>query len=209
MKYFYIVLFLSFGNLYGQLYEKNQILISGSYGLIQTRGAVTRAGFNAIAEDYNAKVNGPFYIMAEYLVSPKMGVGINLANITLNSNYTRYDSSRNEYTDGTYRYSSSSALLRLNFHLSKSKNLDVYMGVGIGVRTNTHRLKDNGSVIPEVLKPYLSISWPGPGMDCTLGFRYFASPEFAFYLETGMAKSLLRIGMSYRLTNINKSVSKK
>lgn len=206
MKKIIIYIFILFLSLpmKAQTYEAGQILLSGSYGLIQTRGLTTNAVFNVVTVDYSQKVGGPYYGMLEYLVSPKLGIGLNLAHIRLNGDYTRYDSIKLELADGVYKYRSTSAIFRLNYHLSKSKTLDTYIGIGLGMRFNRHTLNDKGTLIPEALKPFMTFAAPFPGMDCTLGLRYYMTPELGFYFEGGMAKSLLRLGVTYRLSSPTK-----
>ena len=148
--------------------------------------------------DFKTSNVGPFYAKFEYGVTDEIGIGINLAYVSRETNFTEvFDNGNggNVYNYHNVSYNSFSFLLRLNKHFSDNDKIDVYWGTGLGYKSeDIAETETNASGYK-----HEKFSNPIPlGLDCTIGVRFYITPTLGIYIETGMAKSVMQFGLSGR-----------
>ncbi|MFN7300549.1 MAG: hypothetical protein ACK5U7_03645 [Bacteroidota bacterium] len=176
-------------------FENGDMFFTGGFGF----GNLLVANFEAsgLNNDVIEKrtTTGPLFFKFEQALSDNVGFGVNFALLTL----------KNEWTDavdpriyGTGRYTGWSALARVNYHFKPGKFFDPYMGFGMGYRddkvTETSTDPNNPRFDTEVTDIPINL-----GLDLTLGFRMMFSENLGMYMETGMAKGVVQLGLSARI----------
>jgi len=176
-------------------FENGDMFFTGGFGF----GNLLVATFEAsgLNNDVIEKrtTTGPLFFKFEQALSDNVGFGVNFALLTL----------KNEWTDavdpriyGTGRYTGWSALARVNYHFKPGKFFDPYMGFGMGYRddkvTETSTDPNNPRFDTEVTDIPINL-----GLDLTLGFRMMFSENLGMYMETGMAKGVVQLGLSARI----------
>lgn len=134
--------------------------------------------------------SGPFMVKAEYMLSNKIGIGINgsYSQSRVSWNDIGYDTIQNIYRPfefGVKAYEIS-ATLRMNYHFIHRKKLDGYVGLAFGYGlihmwsyTKAHTTKFS-----------IVYDFPVPiGLECVWGLRYFPTKRFGLYTEAGIGKS--------------------
>ena len=177
---------LSFGS--------DDMFFSGGFGF----GNLIVATFEASdLEDLTEtrSTTGPLFFKFEQALSDNLGFGVNLALLSLKVDWTN---PLNPNIHGTGRYTGWSALARINYHFKPGKFFDPYMGFGIGYRndklTETSNDRQNPRFNSDVTDIPINL-----GMDLTFGFRMMFSENLGMYMETGMAKGVVQLGLSARL----------
>lgn len=138
---------------------------------------------------------GPLFFKFEQALSDNVGFGVNFALLRLKNEWTdAIDPSIN----GVGTYTGWSALARVNYHFKPGKFFDPYMGFGMGYRddriTETSTDPANPRFDSEVTVLPFNL-----GLDVTFGFRMMFSENLGMYMETGMAKGVVQLGLSARL----------
>jgi opacity protein-like surface antigen len=176
-------------------FENGDIFITAGFGF----GNLLVATFEAsgLNNDVIEKrtTTGPLFFKFEQALSDNVGFGVNFALLSL----------KNEWTDavdpsiyGTGRYTGWSGLARVNYHFKPGKFFDPYMGFGMGYRndkvTETSTDPNNPRFDTQVTDIPINL-----GMDLTLGFRMMFSENLGIYMETGLAKGVVQLGLSARI----------
>jgi opacity protein-like surface antigen len=181
---------------------QDNVMISVGYGFPNVVGSF----FKQLEDELNEKTTsfGPAYAKFEYIISPKNGIGLNVAYASHKSEYTdigsTYDINTGTYTDVSYDAKvervTYSFLLRYNYHFSNSEKMDAFFGVGMGYRyAKWKQTSDN----PDA---FLNLDIPNffPfGFETTIGMRYFATKNLGIYAEAGWAKSPIQFGLTLKL----------
>lgn len=186
-------------------YSKGDILFSGAYGYATPYKLVSALDFTSTQDIIGLKssVISPIYGKFEYMVGNKVGLGINgallLSTHTFGFNYS-IDTVQYS-TNVKYSRRAMSALIRVNYHFLNSERSDFYAGIGFGMRQNFTKFTVNNnddnaiaklaSRVPATILPV--------GMDLTIGYRFYATPQLGLFTEIGLAKSIGQIGITYCL----------
>ena len=185
------------GNVNARDFDKGEKHVSLGYGLATWTGAI----FDAYESygDYSHSATGPFHAKFEYGVSEKMGVGLNLAYGIHDLKYTYDDFDVNgdpvKYTETT-KYTTWSALMRLNWHFGDIEHFDPYWGIGVGYRSGNWKVTSND---PTGETSATEVDEPIPfGFETTIGARYHFTDNFGAYMEVGLAKSIMQLGVTMR-----------
>jgi opacity protein-like surface antigen len=176
-------------------FENGDMFFTGGFGFGNLLVATFEASGlnNDVIEKRTA--TGPLFFKFEQALSDNVGFGVNFALLSL----------KNEWTDavdpsiyGTGRYTGWSALARVNYHFKPGKFFDPYMGFGMGYRndkvTETSTDPNNPRFDTQVTDIPINL-----GLDLTLGFRMMFSENLGIYMETGMAKGVVQLGLSARI----------
>jgi hypothetical protein len=194
-----LLLFLTICNQYStaQSFQKNTII--ASFGIGSKNNAKTHFIKYATNPDYkNYKSSGVGVLHAKL----EIGVG-KRDGLSLSINHAQGQATFEEiliFDPFNYvaKHRTTKFNLRYNFHLIKKSNvkIDPYFGCGIGY----------GIVQTKIIasNPTFSTFKDNPlpiGAEMTLGMRYFMARSLGIYGEIGVAKSVLQIGISYRLNH--------
>ena len=176
-------------------FEEGDLFFTGGFGF----GNLIVSTFEASGanNDLHEKrtTTGPLFFKFEQALSDKLGFGVNLAFLTLKNSWT---DAVDPSIYGTGRYTGWSALARVNYHFKPGKFFDPYMGFGMGYRndkvTETSTDPNNPRFDTEVIDIPINL-----GLDITFGFRMMFSENLGMYMETGMAKGVVQLGLSARI----------
>jgi hypothetical protein len=176
-------------------FESDDMFFSGGFGfgnlLVTTFGA---ADLNSDLVEQRS-TTGPLFFKFEQALSDNLGFGVNLALLSLKVDWT---DPFNPGIHGTGRYTGWSALARINYHFKPGKFFDPYLGFGMGYRSDkvveTSTDPQNPRFDSEVTDIPINL-----GMDLTFGFRMMFSENLGMYMETGMAKGVVQLGLSARI----------
>ncbi len=167
-------------------FGEQKIVMTFGYGF----GNLAATLFNAFNDElnYTVKVLGPLHFRGEVGLSETVGVGLSVNHISVSG---RWDGDSSYYYKLTY--TSTSYLLRLNFHFGTTGNLDPYFGIGAGYKSSKWTDESNdpnwsegslGGIVPF-------------GMEMTIGIRYYFTPNIGLYTELGVCKSIMQGGLAF------------
>jgi hypothetical protein len=176
-----------------QVYSKGDIVVDAFYGGPNLYTTVLKAAYNSsnyINPSYTSI--GPFGITGEYLLSSKIGIGLE-ATYALSTFQGSYDNGLGNYTDKV-SVNRLRVLPRVNFHFGSSKKFDPYLTCGIGYYSATAKYTSND--------PYstpASLSSPIPiAYRVGFGVRYFFTEHFGLMAEAGFGGALIRGGVTVK-----------
>lgn len=174
----------------GKAFEKQNIVFSAGYGFGNFGTTFLKMLFeNGSNVDIGSV--GPIHGKAEFGLSDGFGFGVSFNYIQVNASWTGDSAYWYKVT-----YSNYSILARMNFHFSGDEKFDPYFGIGVGWKQGTWKFDTNepgwdAESIVGTLNPF--------GLEITGGFRYYMTDWFGLYLEAGLAKSLLQVGIAVKL----------
>lgn len=169
-----------------QVFEEGAISVSAGYGF----GNVLSAAFQTytLYDEYELKSFGPIFVKGEYGVSDRIGLGVSVAH---NQYHATFRDNIYDY-DYAIDYTSTSFLVRFNGHFLDHDKADLYYGFGIGYRIGGWSFESDDEFFD-----FTRTAFP-IGMESTLGFRYMFTDNIGAYMETGMAKGILQLGVTGR-----------
>lgn len=192
-------------NANAQAVEQGTMLIDATYGFPNLFTTVLKNGYanDMIATDVKISSFGPAALKFEYLVSDKVGLGLEVgyanSGVTYKQDYSEFDENNNLVTN-TYEYKVSCPRFRIMpkfaFHFGNNDNFDGYFSVSAGysgsslkVETKQPGYTDAGSVS---LAPFAA--------RLAVGGRYFFSDVIGANMEFGIGGgALIAAGVSVRL----------
>lgn len=206
MKKFLFAICLLFGlgtQAQTSTYTKGDILFSGAYGFATPYKLISAFDFTTTTGIVGLKSNviSPIYGKFEYMIGNRVGLGINgamlLSTHTFGFNYS-IDTMQYS-TNVKYSRRAMSALIRVNYHFLNSERSDLYAGIGFGFRQNFTKftVNNNDETVISKLASRVPTTILPIGMDFTLGYRFYATPQLGIFTEIGLAKSIGQIGITY------------
>lgn len=191
---------------FAQAVEEENIIIEGYYGFPNLYTATFKAAYaNSGTElDLTAGGAGPFGFRAEYMVTDKIGLGLDLgfsnSSIGFNEEVLVQNSTTglDELVLYSYDFSTKKigALVCFNYHFLDNDEFDLFSTVGLGYSNRTF---DFTSTDPS-FEP-MSVSRLVPvGFKVGLGMRYFFTDNIGANLQLGLGHGgLVNAGLSFKL----------
>lgn len=173
------------------------ILIDGYYGY----GDLYNAVFKALSSDGAGKFSsiGPVGFRGEYLLSDKIGIGIDVAfsQAKIVSTYQDLDSTGKmaTYTDNL-KTSKIGGMVTFNYHFINNKKFDAFFvtGVGYGNRSTSFSSNYLGVVTPTINSVLPVAARVG------VGFRYFFTDNLGLQLGLGIGQGgMTNAGLTYKI----------
>ena len=172
--------------------------------------------YQSIAEssntsNYKANGIGPAGIRAEYMISNKIGVGLdfiyNSNKVTYSQTDTIYNLDANFNVLKTYETNNSERLMqrirfhaRINFHFDVSNpNLDAYFGIGVGTNNRFRKYLVNGVAVKDTYNSSSSLILIPFSLRICTGLRYYFNPRIGANLELGFGGPLISTGISVKI----------
>ena len=140
--------------------------------------------------NYSYSTTGPIFFKYEYAISEKFGLGVNatylagIAGFNSESNGTNY---YNEIERTGYNI-----MLRFNWHFGEHDIIDPYFGFAAGFRNNQWQ-SDFGD--PNLSDLSVETIFP-LGLEATFGSRFFITDNFGAYIEVGLARAIMQLGLT-------------
>lgn len=186
-----------------QCISEGKILIDGYYGFPNLYSAVFKSAYANSGSEANLKFGslGPIGLRAEYLLTDKVGLGLDLgmnsSSISYDDITSVYNSTTFTYDDVIYNYKFSTrkigAIVTFNYHFVENDNIDAYfvLGMGYGSRSFTFESTEPGYSTPTVKSLIPVASKIGVGM------RYFFTENIGANLALGFGQGgLLNAGIT-------------
>ena len=184
-----------------QAVKKGNSIISLCYGFPNLNANI----YNVLEshDDFLIKSVGPFHLKYEYMITNKIGLGVNINFVLFNGTWKEIHDSldaSNHLVDYIINYKVSTwnynALLRLNYHFYTDNRIDVYVGIAAGYRKDKTTLTSTPddpkfTFVPAIFVPF--------GFELSMGSRYMFTDKLGGYAEFGIGKSILQIGVCRKL----------
>jgi hypothetical protein len=183
-----------------QSLEAGTIIVDGYYGFGNLYNSVFKALASASGSNVTTSSMGPLGIKGEYLLSSKVGFGLDLgyssAKLSYTETYTDYDANFNAVIK-SYDYSLKTAkvgaMVTFNYHFVESDKFDAYFttGLGYGNRTFKETSTYSGYTPAKINSVFPIASRIGFGM------RYFFTQNIGANLGLGLGQGgLLNFGIT-------------
>lgn len=164
----------------GQAVEQGNITIDVYYGFPNLTGSLAKS--LSTDSELTVKSLGPIGGKFEYMVSDKMGVGLESNFSKTSFTYTEYD----DYDSTNYEYTSSITSLRFmprwNIHFGSSDSFDGYFGIAAGYLSRKYEWE---STDPDYQAESISGLFP-LAMRLAVGGRYYFTDNIGLHMELGI-----------------------
>jgi len=188
-----------------QAIGEGKIIVDGYYGFGNLYNAIFEALASSSGSNITNKFMGPLGVRGEYLISDKVGFGLDLGYSSASMNYDETITSYNPDINGnqiastdTYDYSIKTskigAMVTFNYHFVESDKFDAYFvtGLGYGNRTTTY-----ASTYANYIEPVSTNSLFPVAARIGVGMRYFFSENIGANLGLGLGQGgLVNIGIT-------------
>ena len=148
---------------------------------------------------------GPIYLKYDYAHSNIMSWGVdvayaqfNLTNPVTISNFSRYYTGTSTYHEHE-TYTTCSVLFRWNWHFSNGSKFDPYGGLGLGFKYGAFNYSTDAPINEYYYFDSNRSSVFPLGFETTIGARYYFTDFLALYCETGLAKSAIQFGATFKI----------
>ena len=177
--------------------QEGRIIVDGYYGY----GSLYNAIFKALVSNNASstfKGLGPMGVRGEYMISDKVGFGLDIAYTSSSIKYseTILDMNLNFVTyDATLKTAKLGTMVTFNYHFVNNDKFDSYFVFGLGYGNRTFKAESDyaGYVSPEYNSTFPVASRLGVGM------RYFFTEKIGLNLGLGLGQGgLLNAGVSAR-----------
>jgi outer membrane protein W len=176
-----------------QALEQGNVIIDAYYGFPNLYSTV----FKNLYESSNSTgltlgSQGPLGIRAEYLITDKVGFGIDLGMNSSSISYSEADINNNIY-DYKFTTRKIGAIFTFNYHFVENDKLDAYFVVGGGYGNRTFKFTSTDpNYIEESVESIIPISYK-----IGLGMRYFFTENIGANLALGLGQGgLVNAGIS-------------
>lgn len=192
-----------------QCLEEGNIIIDGYYGFPNLYTSVFKTAYanaNEGATQVGLKIKGlgPVGLRGEYLVSEKVGVGIDIGmnntSISYNETSDHLNSTTGLYETKTYNYKFSTQKIGVmgtfNYHFVNKDKVDAYFVFGAGYGNRSYKFT---STDPD----YVTASVKGiipVAMRVGVGMRYFFTKNIGANLGLGFGQGgIINAGLSFKI----------
>jgi len=176
-----------------QALEQGNVIIDAYYGFPNLYSAIFKAAYESSnSTGLTLGSQGPLGIRAEYLITDKVGFGIDLGMNSSSISYSEADINNNIY-DYKFTTRKIGAIFTFNYHFVENDKLDAYFVVGGGYGNRTFKFTSTDpNYIEESVESIIPISYK-----IGLGMRYFFTENIGANLALGLGQGgLVNAGIS-------------
>ena len=198
---------------FGQANIQGSIIVDPYYGFPNFGKSFYESIENSSStSNYKASGIGPAGIRAEYMVSDKIGVGLDFIYNSNRFSYTntQYDTTWTDVSTYTVATTTDNAerlmqrirlQARFNFHFDISNpNLDGYFGIGVGTNNRFRKYWVNGVEVNDSFSSTLSnLTLIPVSLRICAGLRYYFNPNVGVNMEMGLGGPLISAGVSIKI----------
>ena len=177
-----------------QALEQGNVIIDAYYGFPNLYSTV----FKTLYESSNSTgltlgSQGPLGIRAEYLITDKVGFGIDLGMNSSSISYSEADINTNIIYDYKFSTRKIGAIFTFNYHFVENDKLDAYFVVGGGYGNRNFKFTSTDpNYIEESVESLIPISYK-----IGVGMRYFFTENIGANLALGLGQGgLANVGVS-------------
>lgn len=186
-------------NITAQVVSKGNVMVDVNYGVPNLFNLVVKEAVKALnVEDLNAQGIGPVGARVDYMITERVGLGLDGAYSTLTVNYKKISS----YDNQMYQYKATANRVRVigraSYHFGgQSEHFDPYLTFGLGYM---HTKVKVDSQDPYLGNNKLDVTIPLPVViRASFGVRYFIVPNVGLNAEIGLGGVLLTGGISVKI----------
>ena len=177
-----------------QALEQGNVIIDAYYGFPNLYSTV----FKTLYESSNSTgltlgSQGPLGIRAEYLITDKVGFGIDLGMNSSSISFSEADINTNIIYDYKFSTRKIGAIFTFNYHFVENDKLDAYFVVGGGYGNRNFKFTSTDpNYIEESVESLIPISYK-----IGVGMRYFFTENIGANLALGLGQGgLANVGVS-------------
>jgi outer membrane protein W len=186
-----------------QVVEQGSVVVDAYYGFPNLYTAVFKAAYANSGSELDLKVGGigPLGARGEYLVTDKIGLGLDIgfnnSSVKYNEQTSVYNSTTGLYDLKTYSYdfktSKLGVLVCFNYHFLDNDKFDLFSTVGVGYGNRTFNFTSTDpDYVPTSVKSLIPIA-----SKVGLGMRYFFTDNIGANLQLGFGQGgILNAGIS-------------
>ena len=177
-----------------QAIEEGNVIIDAYYGFPNLYSTVFKAAYessNSIG--FNLGSQGPLGIRAEYLITDKVGFGIDLGMNSSSISKSEADINTNIIYDYKFSTRKIGAIFTFNYHFVENDKLDAYFVVGGGYGNRNFKFTSTDpNYIEESVESLIPISYK-----IGVGMRYFFTENIGANVALGLGQGgLVNVGVS-------------
>ncbi|MDD5570091.1 MAG: hypothetical protein PHD97_02940 [Bacteroidales bacterium] len=186
-------------------YDKGSIIFDVYYGFPNLGTTVLRIGYGLEGSEdgYDKGTFGPVGFKVEYMLSEKMGVGLDInyatSQIQWHETYDVYNQATGLYVPTEYDYKVTNPKLgvlgRFYYHFVRKEKFDLYTSAAVGYRSFTLDLTTND---PDYIDEN-SISTVPVGYRIAIGTRVFFTKNIGMNFEFGIGGALFTGGLCVKI----------
>lgn len=193
-----MVLFAQPNSVSAQAVEEGNVLIDVYYGFPNLYGTVFKNAYANSGTEQDVKISslGPIGLRGEYMVSDKIGVGLDIGFNNTKVSFTEFDSFDNATYEYDYKTQKIGAMVTFNYHfLENSDNLDAYFMVGAGYGNRSYSFKSTDpNYTDETIDGLIPVA-----SRIGVGMRYFFTDNIGANLAIGFGQGgLINGGLSFK-----------
>jgi outer membrane protein W len=178
-----------------QALEQGNVIIDAYYGFPNLYSAIFKAAYESSnSTGLTLGSQGPLGIRAEYLITDKVGFGIDLGMNSSSISYSEADiNNSNIIYDYKFKTSKIGAIFTVNYHFVENDKLDAYFVLGGGYGNRTFKFTSTDpNYIEESMESVIPISYK-----IGVGMRYFFTENIGANLALGLGQGgLVNAGIS-------------
>ncbi len=178
-----------------QALEQGNVIIDAYYGFPNLYSAIFKAAYESSnSTGLTLGSQGPLGIRAEYLITDKVGFGIDLGMNSSSISYSEADiNNSNIIYDYKFKTSKIGAIFTVNYHFVENDKLDAYFVLGGGYGNRTFKFTSTDpNYIEESMESVIPISYK-----IGVGMRYFFTENIGANLALGLGHGgLVNAGIS-------------
>jgi outer membrane protein W len=180
-----------------QALEQGNVIIDAYYGFPNLYSTIFKAAYESSnSTDLTLGSQGPLGIRAEYLITDKVGFGIDLGMNSSSISYREADINNNNIYDYKFTTRKIGAIFTFNYHFVENDKLDAYFVVGGGYGNRNFKFTSTDpNYIEESVESLIPISYK-----IGVGMRYFFTENIGANLALGLGQGgLVNAGISAKL----------
>ena len=177
-----------------QAIEEGNVIIDAYYGFPNLYSTVFKAAYESSnSTGFNLGSQGPLGIRAEYLITDKVGFGIDLGMNSSSISKSEADINTNIIYDYKFSTRKIGAIFTFNYHFVENDKLDAYFVVGGGYGNRNFKFTSTDpNYIEESVESLIPISYK-----IGVGMRYFFTENIGANLALGLGQGgLANVGVS-------------
>jgi hypothetical protein len=189
------------GSANAQVLQKGNIVVDAYYGFPNLWTTVLKAAYLPGYETTSKWGSmGPIGVKGEYLISDKMGVGldINYSNswVSWTEENSIYNSSTGLYSDGNYKVlvPRIAIMPRFYYHFLNKDKFEMYGSAALGYKSTSFKYTSNDPTWNETDMSVVPI-----GERIAVGGRFFFTDNIGINFEFGIGGALLTAGLAVKL----------
>ena len=177
-----------------QAIEEGNVIIDAYYGFPNLYSTVFKAAYESSnSTGLTLGSQGPLGIRAEYLITDKVGFGIDLGMNSSSISKSEADINTNIIYDYKFSTRKIGAIFTFNYHFVENDKLDAYFVVGGGYGNRNFKFTSTDpNYIEESVESLIPISYK-----IGVGMRYFFTENIGANLALGLGQGgLANVGVS-------------